>query len=222
MNEYVEKEERRLTRIARKRELTYKDIEPIIECVVTVKCAKFGNIGIYNREDIAQEIRAKCYKILQRFDPNEGGAFNFFGSCADNLLRDLRRKHTLRKTNVCSRCVYYRNSACFLYADDQEKCRRFRVYLENKQRKESIAKMTCDPDFAWHTQPSDTFIFDQEHYYESAIHNIRGILPSGLVYSFDLLMAGSGIPKSTEEELFTEVKSAIQNDLDWEVGYHAL
>lgn len=215
MNEYVEKEERRLKKISRKRDVTYRDIEALIEYIVGVKCAKFGTIGIYNREDVAQEIRAKCYKILPRFDPAEGGAFNFFGSCADNLLRDLRRKHTLRKTNICSRCVYYRDHICFLYGDSQTKCKRFKAYLENKKKKESISKMVCDPDFAWHTQPSDTFLFDQEGYYEMAIADIRNGLPSGLVYPFDLLMANSGVSRRIENRLFREVQSVIQDKIDW-------
>ena len=215
MNEHVEHEERRLRKIIQKRKLTYRDIEPIVEYVAAVKCAKFGTIGIYNREDVAQEIRAKCYKILERFDPKEGTAFNFFGSCADNLLRDLRRKHTLRKTNVCSRCVYYRDGGCFLHAADLEKCKRYNAYLENKQRKESISKMLCDPEFAWHTQASDSFLFDNEDYYEAAIAEIRSILPSGLIYPFDMLMANSGVSKDTEEELFQEVQSIIADTIDW-------
>jgi DNA-directed RNA polymerase specialized sigma24 family protein len=211
----LEFEERRLRKTARKRKLTYHDISPIVEYVAAVKSSKFGEIGIYSADDVAQEIRAKCYRILHKFNPKEGTAFNFFGSCADNMLRDLRRKHTLRKTNVCYRCVYNRHGNCFLYGKDPERCERYVIYLENKRRKESVAKMLCDPDFAWHAQQSDSFMFDHEEYYEAAITQIRAALPTTMVHPFDMFMANSGVAPEVEDELFHEVKSVIKNCVDW-------
>jgi hypothetical protein len=211
----LESEEQRLQEIAQTRKLTYLDISPIIEYVAAVKCAKFGGVGIYSPDDVAQEIRVKCYRILHKFNPAEGSAFNFFGSCADNMLRDLRRRHTLRKTNVCYRCVYNRRGKCFLYGKAPERCERYVIYLENKRRKESVAKMLCDPDFAWHTQQSNTFVFDKERYYVEAISQIRGMLPDELLYPFDMMMANSGIAPEVENELYHEVKSVIQSCVDW-------
>jgi len=208
-------EEGRIQKIARQRSLTYRDIAPLVEYIAAVKCSKFGEIGIYEYDDVAQEIRAKCYTILNRFDPTEGSAFNFFGSCADNMLRDLKRKHTLRKTNVCYRCVYNRHGKCFLYGRNPERCERYVLYLENKRRKEHVAKMRSDPDFAWHTQQSNTFMFDREQYYETAIDQIKSALSGPMLHHFNMLMASSGLAPEIEDDLFHEVKSVIQHCVDW-------
>lgn len=207
--------EEHLAQIAKERPLIYSDITPIVEYIAKIKCAQFGEIGVYGYEDVAQEIRLKCHKILHKYKPEALNALNFFGSCADNLLRDLRRRHTLRRTNVCSRCVYYREKKCFLHDEDLIKCVRYKTYLENKKRKESIARMKCDPEFAWNIQASNGFLFDNESYYLQAIDQIKKVLPKELTYAFNMIMANSGIAPETEEELYKEVQTIIQDSIDW-------
>lgn len=207
--------EERIVQIAKERPLVYADIVPIVEYIAKIKCIQFGELGVYGHDDIAQEVRLKCHKILHKFKPGMSTAFNFFGSCADNLLRDLRRKHTLRRTNVCSRCVYYRGRQCFLHNEELSQCARYKTYLENKKRKEGIARMRCDPEFAWHTQASNNFIFDNEGYYLKAIDQIKTVLPKDLNLAFRMIMANSGIAPETEEKLYAEVQTIIQNYIDW-------
>jgi hypothetical protein len=211
----VEQVEERLVQIAKVRPLTYTDIEPIVEHLAKIKCSQFGEIGVYGHDDVAQEIRLKCNKILHKYSPESSNALNFFGSCTDNLLRDLRRRHTLRRTNICSRCAYYRKKKCFLHNDDLIKCERYKTYLENKKRKECIARMKCNPEFAWHTQESNGFLFNNEDYYLQAISQIREVLPPKLTYAFDMVMASSGLTPEMEEELYKEVRTIIRDSIDW-------
>jgi len=207
--------EKQIIDIATKRPLVYSDIEPIVEYIAAVKSKQFGSIGVYAIDDVAQEIRLKCSKIIAKFRPGTHSAFNFFGRCVDNCLRDLRRRHTLRRTNVCARCVFYRNGECFLHGEDLEKCDRYKDYLENKRKKEGIAHMRCDPEFSWNTQQSNGFIFDQEEYYERAIDDIGVMLPSGLIVPYRMMLANSGISPEDEERLFDAVKDVVYNTLDW-------
>lgn len=200
---------------SKKRSLIYDDIAEIVEYITKIKSIRFGMLGIYDYEDIAQEIRLKCHRILPQFQPGKTTAFNYFGRCADNLLRDIRRRHTLRKTNVCSRCVYYRNKECFLYGKHPKECERYKIYLINKERKEGITKMISDPGFAWHTQQAQGFMFDQERHYQRAISEIRNILPSGLILPFDMVLANSGIVPEIEDQLFATVKAIINYSIDW-------
>lgn len=211
----IEAEDRRLHALAIRRPLIYDDISDVVELLISLKCARFSSIGVYNKDDVAQEIRAKCYRVLPKFDPLAGGIFNFLGRCADNLLLDLRRKHTLRRANVCYRCLFRRDGKCFLFGDQQEKCGRYKTYLENKPKKENVSRMLCDPDFAWGLQPSNTFVFDNENCYESRIRSIRGLLSERMIYPFDMVMANSGVSDDVEEALLDEVRAIIRYDIDW-------
>jgi DNA-directed RNA polymerase specialized sigma24 family protein len=199
--------------LARKGMLTYEAIAPIVETIIRGKVAKLGTIGAYDFEDIAQEIRAKCARIMGRFDPEKSTAYNFFGYCADNFIKDLMRKHTLRDGAICSSCVYSGDKSCKLYPEANQ-CDRYKSYLEQKRRKERVCLMRSNPNFSWETFNKGVWARDTEEYYLSSIRIIRTHLPSIMRYYFDLLLAASGIPHAMYEELYEEVEYVIREFID--------
>jgi hypothetical protein len=206
-------DEARIANLARKGILTYDDIVPIVELIIRGKVGKLGTIGVYDFDDIAQEIRAKCAKIIACFDPDKSTAYNFFGYCADNFIKDLIRKHTLRDGSVCNSCVYNNGQNCRLYKE-LGKCCRYQNYLEQKRKKERVCLMRSNPNFSWGTYDKGIAARDTESFYLSNIKVIRYNLPGEMRYYFDLLLAGSGIPSIMYDELYEEVEYVIREFVD--------
>ena len=81
-----------------KNNLTYKDIEHIVEYLVRTKSWNYA-FDCYGPDDIAQEIRIICLKSLPKFDPElkePDKWVNFFGRCVDNGLKNLKRDNYVR------------------------------------------------------------------------------------------------------------------------------
>jgi hypothetical protein len=205
--------EAQIANLARKGILTYRDIAPIVEVIIRGKVGKLGTIGVYDFDDIAQEIRAKCARIMSRFDPEKSTAYNFFGYCADNFIKDLMRKHTLRDGAVCGSCVYSSVEGCKLHKE-ANKCDRYKSYLEQKRRKERVCLMRSNPNFSWDTFDKGVLPRDTEKFYLSSLKIIKKHLPSAMRYYFDMLLAGSGIPSAMNEELYEEVEYVIREFID--------
>lgn len=87
--------------MAKKKKLTYKDIEPIVEYLVKVK-SKQNTFDCWDVEDISQEIRIICLNALEEFDhkraTDEKHILNYFGRCVDNRLKNLKRDNYIRYT----------------------------------------------------------------------------------------------------------------------------
>jgi len=92
--------------------LEYNDIHDIVEYLIKAKSAKIKTIGIYDSDDIAQEVRVKCFKIINKFSSSKGSAVNFFGVCIDNSLTDL--KEDTRCDEVMSVSIVYLTSKVFV------------------------------------------------------------------------------------------------------------
>lgn len=93
--------------------LTYENVEAVIEKIANYKAYQYGNIGYLEPEDLKQEVRLKCYKELAKFDNTKEKAslFTFFSVCADNRIRDLRRKLVYKNNKPCLRCSHYNAEA---------------------------------------------------------------------------------------------------------------
>ncbi len=98
----------------KKKPLTYKDIEEIVEYLVKVKSRDY-TFDCYEANDIGQEIRLICFKALNHFDfgkVNQDKLVNYFGTCVDNRLKNLKRDKYIRYQSPC-------NSDCkMLHGDD--------------------------------------------------------------------------------------------------------
>ena len=83
----------------KKGEVTYDDIEEIVEYLVRTKSRSYS-FDCYEPADIAQEIRIICMLKLDKFDPEKVQPDkwqNFFGRCVDNGLKNLKRDNTRQR-----------------------------------------------------------------------------------------------------------------------------
>lgn len=121
----------------KKSKLSYDDISDIVEYLVKVKSHTY-TFDCYAEDDIGQEIRLICFNALDHFDMskvNEEKLVNFFGTCVDNALKNLKRDRYIRVTPPC-------NSGCkqlHSESDDlQQVCKRWLNFKANLQRKITV------------------------------------------------------------------------------------
>jgi DNA-directed RNA polymerase specialized sigma24 family protein len=89
-------------------QLTYEDIEPIVEYLVKVK-ARDNTFDCWDSDDIAQEIRIICLHALVGYEPSRAKNYkqvvNYFGRCVDNRLKNLKRDRYIRFSPPLSKDV---------------------------------------------------------------------------------------------------------------------
>ncbi len=116
--------------------LSYKDIEKIVEYLVKTK-SRIYSFDCYTEEDIGQEIRIICFRALDHFDitrVKEDKWQNFFGRCVDNGLKNLKRDNYLRTSPPC------KGDCGFLHGDQYMNelgriCKKWLKFRKNLQRK---------------------------------------------------------------------------------------
>lgn len=188
--------------------LEYNDIHDIVEYLIKAKSAKIKTIGIYDPDDIAQEVRVKCFKVIHKFSSSKGSAMNFFGVCIDNSLTDLIRRHTLRRSNVCFYCLFNIKGVCQYY-EDIDKCEKYSRFLANKKNKEVICLLRGNSDFEWGEIVGKKHSEVNSYNIESKISDVREFLTEESKVAFDALMNNVDIGSEQEKLLCQEVKYVI-------------
>lgn len=117
-------------------QIDYKDIEHIVEYLVKVKSEDY-KFDCYEQEDIAQEIRIICFKAINHFDfskVKEDKLVNFFGTCVDNALKNLKRDKYIRYSSPCHPdCEFLHSDASNVELG--KVCKRWLRYNKNLARK---------------------------------------------------------------------------------------
>lgn len=128
--------------------MDYNTAEPIVEDLVRIKSRKFAK-GFLSQEDIAQEIRIKCFTSLDNFDPQRGQSLKtFLNICTENHLRNLIRDKFAKFDPPC------RNKGCSHYdvngrpTKDANNCSAFVKYMEKYSRKCNV-RMPRIMDESW-------------------------------------------------------------------------
>lgn len=122
------------------KQLTYKDIEHIVEYLVRTKCYNYS-FDCFEPADIGQEIRIICLRVLKHFDINrvkEDKWQNFFGRCVDNGLKNLKRDRYLRTSNPCKSDCSFLHGDEHLNGDLGSVCKKWIKFRKTLQRKINI------------------------------------------------------------------------------------
>jgi len=118
-------------------EIKYEDITEIVEYLVRTKSRNY-TFDCWTEDDIAQEIRIICFKVLDHFDvkrvkPDKWR--NFFGRCVDNGLKNLKRDNYIRSSPPC------KGDCGFLHVEERTNadvgiiCKRWLRFKRNMRRK---------------------------------------------------------------------------------------
>jgi hypothetical protein len=119
----------------------YKDAESIIEDLVKIKSYKYRRC-YYGADDIAQEIRIKCWQILDTFDEKKGKSLkSYLNVCTENFLRNLIRDRFATFNPPCKKtCDHYRKDGS--PNENAVLCETFMRYLKLYRAKASVRMPT--------------------------------------------------------------------------------
>lgn len=82
----------------------YAKAQETIETVADNKARQFSRVAWLESDDVKQEVRIKCYKILHTYEPKKGDLQAYLAKCAEYRLRDIRRSLQYKHNPPCVRC----------------------------------------------------------------------------------------------------------------------
>ena len=134
--------------------ITYDDFSAIVERVAELKARHHLNIGYLDEEDIKQEVRIKCWEIMNRVDNDIGQPDSFFAVCAEHRLTDLKRSLIYKHQKPCFKCPHWNKDPeasgsykCFRF-EDRSECERF-----SKHEKFVALKIASNYPYNLHHEP---------------------------------------------------------------------
>jgi hypothetical protein len=85
--------------------LGYAELEPVIEAIINTEGRRYPIPGL-DRDDIAQEIRLECIRVMQFYDSSRIGnsPYKFLQVCVKNFLYNMRRGIYVPNNPPCVRC----------------------------------------------------------------------------------------------------------------------
>ena len=198
---------------------TYEDAEELIEKIASYKANQYGKIGYLEPEDVKQEVRLKCYKELHKYDPSRTNAhlFTFLSVCADNRIRDLRRKLVFKDNKPCLRCPFWDPVAskkgqhdCLMF-EDKLSCDKFSSY-------QTYVKTKLNSNRPLDITDKNVYIYDNGVFNEinkiDVLDFVYNALPSGLNPLFQKLMESNFNTKKLKpkerEELLVVLKEIFE------------
>jgi len=195
--------------------LTYEDIESVVEDLARIKRKKYARRFI-DADDIAQEVRIKCWKSIHVYDPERGQSIRtFLNVCTENHLRNLMRDNFVTFNPPNKKDPEYFDQS----GKPTEKALkdiRIQKYLKRYKRKRAV-KMPASVDRVFaNTAEGMPCTHDHAGHVNLDV-SIRQILfdrhPKVIQY-YDILITGGAIPKSIKIQIQEVVEEILQENND--------
>lgn len=179
------------------------EITQVIELVVRIKKSSYVS-GMYDEDDLAQELRMRLLKAAESLDP-DAPPYKFLLRCAENFIIDKRRG------------VYqYNNPPCFVCAaggscqPDGSQCDEWRRYERNLKIKRQLDSPIPlgDSDVPQFDVTYETIVARELH------ERIIAALPSNLLKPYhNLVNGGEGeVTTVQRNKIRAIVRKLIDND----------
>jgi hypothetical protein len=163
--------------------IKYKDIEQIIDTVARAKAHQYGSVSYLDQQDLIQEVKIKCWKVLNSYNPDRKNAnlLTFLSVCADNRIKDLRRILVYKHNKPCVRCIHHSKGKCTKFKKRME-CKQFEQHEMRIKNKLSCSNTVDICGHNVYDKKSERFIEDVDFYDFIYTH-----LPQHLHQLFDQL-----------------------------------
>lgn len=196
-----------------KKELSYTDIERIVEYLVSTKSNSFS-FDVYGPEDIGQEIRIICLRALQHFDTEKVQPdrwANFFGRCVDNALKNLKRDNYIRPSTPCKDDCSALHGEEYLTSDIDGVCKRWLKHRQNIQRRIGIMHPVNIEAIGDVIKDSK---MDQDIQFRDLTNYILEKLPDELHEPFEEMLNGRGskLTLNQRRKVQKAVKALLKNN----------
>ena len=184
---------------------SYADISDIVERLVNTEGRRYPIPGM-DHEDIAQEIRLECLRVLEHFNPARIGdsPYKYLQVCVKNFLYNVRRGIWVPNNPPCARCPLWDRlgKRCTI---EEVGCDKIVNYRENMAVKADLRNpASLEIDVLDHRDGSEL----DEVFLNDAI---RAALPNNLIPHYVALIAGEKIPPRTKRIIREIVTGVINN-----------
>jgi hypothetical protein len=185
---------------------TYEDYADVVERLIRTEGRSFLFPGL-GQDDIAQEIRMECVRVMTKFDASRIGPspYRYLKQCVRNFLFNMRRGIYVPNNPPCVRCPYWSKlgKTCLI---DEVGCQKIVDYRRNMQKRAAIHNPgTLDSEVLDYSVGAnlDAIVLDE---------SIRGILPESLISDYKLMLVG----RSSEVSLKNKraIRQIVQELLD--------
>lgn len=184
---------------------SYANISDIVEALVNTEGRRYPIPG-YDHEDIAQEIRTECLRVLPYFDATRIGPspYKYLQTCVRNFLYNMRRGIWVPNNPPCVRCPLWDRlrRTCTI---DEIGCEKIVQYRDNMAAKADLRKpLSLEDDVLDHGQDEqiEAMLLDQ---------SIRNVLAPRLIPFYDKMLLGDKIPARIKREIRLVVTEIINN-----------
>lgn len=184
---------------------TYTDISDIVEALVHTDGRRYPIPGM-DHEDVAQEIRLECLRVLEFFDPTRIGPspYKYLQTCVRNFLYNMRRGIWVPNNPPCVRCPLWNRIAktCTIEEIGCEKIVQYRESMATKADLKQPTSLDVEVLDDRAEQEIDATMLDQ---------SIRSALPKNLITHYEHLIAGQAVPARIKKQI-REIVTAVIND----------
>ena len=184
---------------------SYADVSDIVEALVHTEGRKYPIPGL-DFEDIAQEIRLECVRVLHFYDADRIGPspFKYLQTCIRNFLYNQRRGIWVPNNPPCVRCPLWDRvrKTCTIEEVD---CEKIVLYRGNMATKAAIR------------QPSSLSIEVTDHGQEEELQatlldqSIRQALPENLIVYYEKMIIGDIVPPRVKKAIRDIAMSVINH-----------
>ena len=200
-------------------DLNYEDIESVVEDLARIKRKKYARRFI-DADDIAQEVRIKCWKSIHIYDPERGQSIRtFLNVCTENHLRNLMRDNFVTFNPPYKKDPEYFDKS----GQPTEKALRdekIQKYMRRYKRKRAV-KMPASVDRVFaNTAEGMPCTHDHAGHVNldvSIRQVLRDKLPKCVEY-YDVLITGGSVPKFIRVQIQQVVKEIMQENHGGQTG----
>jgi hypothetical protein len=183
--------------------ICYEDIANIVEALINTEGRRYPIPGM-EHEDIAQEIRLECIRVLPFYDASRIGPspYKYLQTCVRNFLYNMRRGIWVPNNPPCVRCPLW-NKALRICTIDEIGCDKIVQYRNNMAIKADLRRpASIEEDIFVIQENNSVIILDQ---------SIRDNLPSNLIPFYEKMINGEQISNRIKKQIRTIVTDIINN-----------
>lgn len=185
--------------------LSYADVSDIVEALAHTEGRKYPIPGM-EFEDIAQEIRVECIRVLQFYDADRIGPspYKWFQTCVRNFLYNQRRGIWVPNNPPCIRCPLWNrvDKTCQVDEVDCDKIVQYRNNMSTKAALRQPSSLEMDVTDDVHEQELDALILDQ---------SIRDALPDHLIEFYEKMTNGERVSARIKRQIREIALNIINN-----------